>query len=755
MQDRLKYIINTVTKYTDSVNWNFNSSNTATMTDSSADAGIVSDDKSIRLISKTYGATVLDSSFCQSEYEDSFPKMIAYLYSHYKLAKSNMTLAGYASFVSNKETPIDYEYGYQFYMLMMKIVENLGNTSKNISKFHSYKVIETEHFRISIQFIDSTGKLVSLDVDEDLDTNGNKVLVVYLDGDNISSFSVLEHKLTISDMAVQICGLVINENESGVDSSDLELREIANKITKACRLLNCKASWKFNDMLVALHNRVLPLNNTIANVGLMYDGDVKLVSLDDVTTPVLESCEDFVSIFSYLYSYYKTFNNENLTFDTFITWLTIDKTDIDYGFICQVQLLMLSIAKLLRKTNNVISYKFYNSSNYYFEVTFENSSNISSVLNVMLVDNSRFKIGLDSKVIDDISISDLSGLTIHETASKICDLLKLDAITEIGNTPDVIKRIVDFTEDRGIQVKFIKESDRKYILSDESANVCVLFSEHNNEIYLVSMSDASVLVSSSYSGINVSFEKLVSSLYVDYVEYKKEHGLDASFTVSMFITIKRGILKCNKFDNDIEFYCLMNAFIDELKSIDSIKIKDNSVSLDVIVGEYATSAVIGGTSDEHYKIALVQNKSRNSLELVLGGKVIKNIMIESMDNLTINDVARKLVGILKSKVNLKGVEPQKSDSSDYRNLRLVALKYEDALIGFRFKADNLKGYDISVDIARVYGITAMKVPKVITLENRNGLLLSKSEISSGNIIEDISDNAELISKLFRIIKETE
>lgn len=85
--------------------------------------------------------------------------------------------------------------------------------------------------------------------------------------------------------------------------------------------------------------------------------------------------------------------------------------------------------------------------------------------------------------------------------------------------------------------------------------------------------------------------------------------------------------------------------------------------------------------------------------------------------------------------------------------RLVALKYDGDIVGYRFKRGD-EGFDISIEKAKQLGVSSFKVAKAITLEDCNGLLMSKSEIKSGKCCEDISENTELVANLFNQVVST-
>ena len=84
------------------------------------------------------------------------------------------------------------------------------------------------------------------------------------------------------------------------------------------------------------------------------------------------------------------------------------------------------------------------------------------------------------------------------------------------------------------------------------------------------------------------------------------------------------------------------------------------------------------------------------------------------------------------------------------SFRLVSLKYNNKIVGYRFKSEEVS-YDISIEKAKELGVSAFKVTRAIDLEDYNGLLMSKSEIKTGKCCMDISDNDELVMKLFNSI----
>lgn len=84
------------------------------------------------------------------------------------------------------------------------------------------------------------------------------------------------------------------------------------------------------------------------------------------------------------------------------------------------------------------------------------------------------------------------------------------------------------------------------------------------------------------------------------------------------------------------------------------------------------------------------------------------------------------------------------------SFRLVSLKYNNKIVGYRFKSEEVS-YDISIEKAKELGVSAFKVTRAIDLEDYNGLLMSKSEIKTGKCCTDISDNDELVMKLFNLI----
>ena len=78
---------------------------------------------------------------------------------------------------------------------------------------------------------------------------------------------------------------------------------------------------------------------------------------------------------------------------------------------------------------------------------------------------------------------------------------------------------------------------------------------------------------------------------------------------------------------------------------------------------------------------------------------------------------------------------------DITKARIVALRYNNAIIAYRFKTD--KGsYDMTKNTALKYGISGYKIEKVITVSVRNGFYISKKELETRTLVPDISDCEE-------------
>lgn len=89
---------------------------------------------------------------------------------------------------------------------------------------------------------------------------------------------------------------------------------------------------------------------------------------------------------------------------------------------------------------------------------------------------------------------------------------------------------------------------------------------------------------------------------------------------------------------------------------------------------------------------------------------------------------------------------------DITSVRVVALKYEGAVVAFRFKTD--KGtFDISSEVAEKLGLSGSKTAKFINLINVNGLLMSESEKQDAKCVQDVSSNEadcrRLMTAIFR------
>ena len=119
--------------------------------------------------------------------------------------------------------------------------------------------------------------------------------------------------------------------------------------------------------------------------------------------------------------------------------------------------------------------------------------------------------------------------------------------------------------------------------------------------------------------------------------------------------------------------------------------------------------------------------------------------------------ANVVEGILKERDAQNEEASSSTSSSDFKTssitkIRLVSLRHEDELVGFRFKT-NIGNYDISLEVAKSLGVASYKVSKTINLKDVNGVLMSKKEIETGKLCEDISSNTELVKELFDLVKK--
>lgn len=90
-----------------------------------------------------------------------------------------------------------------------------------------------------------------------------------------------------------------------------------------------------------------------------------------------------------------------------------------------------------------------------------------------------------------------------------------------------------------------------------------------------------------------------------------------------------------------------------------------------------------------------------------------------------------------------GIETEQNSivPKDITKARIVALRYNNAIIAYRFKTD--KGsYDMTKNTALKYGISGYKIEKVITVSVKNGFYISKKELETRTLVPDISDCEE-------------
>lgn len=90
-----------------------------------------------------------------------------------------------------------------------------------------------------------------------------------------------------------------------------------------------------------------------------------------------------------------------------------------------------------------------------------------------------------------------------------------------------------------------------------------------------------------------------------------------------------------------------------------------------------------------------------------------------------------------------GIEMEQNSivPKDITKVRIVALRYNNAIIAYRFKTD--KGsYDMTKNTALKYGISGYKIEKVITVSVKNGFYISKKELETRTLVPDISDCEE-------------
>lgn len=79
-------------------------------------------------------------------------------------------------------------------------------------------------------------------------------------------------------------------------------------------------------------------------------------------------------------------------------------------------------------------------------------------------------------------------------------------------------------------------------------------------------------------------------------------------------------------------------------------------------------------------------------------------------------------------------------------IRIVALKYNGALIAFRFKT-NVGAFDMRREVAAKFGFGDFKTEKFIALQNVNGMLMSESERKRHVCVPDVSECKEDCQRL--------
>lgn len=92
----------------------------------------------------------------------------------------------------------------------------------------------------------------------------------------------------------------------------------------------------------------------------------------------------------------------------------------------------------------------------------------------------------------------------------------------------------------------------------------------------------------------------------------------------------------------------------------------------------------------------------------------------------------------KSKFSDELDKPQTSIVPDIKQIRVVSLKIDGDVVGYRFKTD-VGAFDMRRSVALSYGLGGFKIERFITIESINGLFMSKSEMKSHKLIPDVSD----------------
>lgn len=153
-------------------------------------------------------------------------------------------------------------------------------------------------------------------------------------------------------------------------------------------------------------------------------------------------------------------------------------------------------------------------------------------------------------------------------------------------------------------------------------------------------------------------------------------------------------------------------------------------------------AMVG--TERLYTITFVEISNNNILDALYDDD---NVVFWESDS---KEDLEKVVLDFLSKLASDGVHAGTTDVciTKQSDLRIIALKYNKRVVGYRLKGDDIGTVDISKEAAEKHGVSRFNITKVINLVESNETLISSSEKKSGTVYRDISTNDNLIDELF-------
>lgn len=250
---------------------------------------------------------------------------------------------------------------------------------------------------------------------------------------------------------------------------------------------------------------------------------------------------------------------------------------------------------------------------------------------------------------------------------------------------------------------------------------------------------------------------------------KEEEGILSSLgekdiAESSIFLVAKNIL----FQGDVLKYTMLDE--DALSTYDNFNLQELSVGFLVSIKGVLDSCFVNLSGISfvralmHKGVRLLLPRNKLALSKLLGLENKRSFggtmeyYVEESKSYSKGEAVLYIMGAEEYFSNASGVEPlfvsylsttgcNKPTTGSNSALSVVALKLNGRVVGYRF-LDGDKKYDISIECASSLGLTGFKVEKQLSLRSVSGVLLSKGELKSKNIVKDISDNTELVSELF-------